>query len=217
MDNPEPVYSFHKVVQRAYLVTSSWLRDQAEARRYRELDYEEVKRVLEETTLLSAAAQFHTYFPAHYFKVIHCLEQVISRPRLTEWLKHNQRICVVDVGCGAGAASAAFIETVLRLQESGEIDNSVQIYCLGVDPNAGAIALYATLLGQLKKQLPHSGLDLVYDWHPVGIPRVTSQIIQSLTQIRREWNIPNLPHVVVMQVNLVSPLDQDHIAQQAKY
>jgi hypothetical protein len=214
-------YRFHNCTLEAYRATLSWLRDQPEAANYDSLGYSEVKGKLEEATLLSAAAQFHTYFPTHFFKTAHTLRQAITWPRLAGWLRHNPRLCVVDIGCGAGAGSAALVETLLRLQEEKQIESSVQICCIGVDPNENALALYATFLSNLRRSIenrpssPH--LDISLDYEPRGIPDVTGWVIDSLQEKRASWDLPNLAHVIVMQVNVVSPLERDYVNQRSKY
>jgi SAM-dependent methyltransferase len=217
LDSQESNYRFHKAIQDAYVATNAWLSGMRDISGYKVLKYDEVTSMLREKTLLSAATQFHTFFPAHFFKVACTLEQVITGPRLVEWLGHNPRVCLVDVGCGAGAASAAFVDIILRLQEAGRIKNSIQVCCIGIDPNPYAIALYATFLKELRNRLPLSRLDLVCKIKPSGIPSATSWIIQLLDQRRSDWKLPNIPHVMIMQVNIVSPLDKDHTDQEASY
>lgn len=217
--NSKPVYQLHKSIGDAYIATNMWLSNLPEANGYKTLTYPQVIHLLKlgEHTLLNAAAQYHTFFPAHYFKVICTLDKVVTPARLIDWLSHNPRICIVDIGCGAGAGSAAFVETVLRLQETDQLLNPVQIYCIGIDPNTYAVALYQRFLLEIKNRLASSALDLITDIKPNGIPSAASWIIQCLNQKREVWRIPNLPHIVVMQVNIVSPLDKDYEKEKTKY
>jgi hypothetical protein len=216
-DDQRPVYRFHKVVQSAYVATHSWLGTRPEASGYKQLSYDDVKSRLKEHTLLSTAAQFHTYFPAHFFKIVCALNEVIAQSKLIEWLNYNPQVCLVDIGCGAGAGSAAFVEFILKLQESGQLENSIQVHCVGIDPNPNAIALYVKFLQNMRDGLSSSHLDLVWNVNPNGIPSATGWIIQCLNGKRSDWKLPHLPHVIILQVNIVSPLDKDHDDQQAKY
>ncbi|MFO5491665.1 MAG: hypothetical protein ACLBM6_03745 [Cuspidothrix sp.] len=49
-------------------------------------------------------------------------------------------MCVLDIGCGAGAGSAAFLESILQMQEMEKLTDVVDILFIGVDPNLKAIA-----------------------------------------------------------------------------
>ena len=209
-DTHEPVYGFHPLIADSYLAVHRWLQSRTDAQGYRSLPYSEVPAQLCEQTMFSAAAQFHTYFPAHFFKVCRAIDQIITQPRLVEWLYHNPHICVVDVGCGAGAASVAFIQAVLRLQETDQIENPVDVYCLGVDPNPHALGIYNNLLKQVVGGLSSPKLSIAYTMTPKGIPSANTWIARSLDEKRKSWQLPCLAHTVVTQVNVVSPLDRDH-------
>ena len=209
--------SLHPAIQDAYSATHGWLRTRSEAQGYATQSYDSIKNGLEEQSLLSAAGQFRAYFPGHCFKVLQTLEAIIEQDTLIEWLRHNPRICLMDIGCGAGAGSAAFVQSIMRLQESGRLPNRVEIFCLGIDPNPHAIALYYRFMGQIKERAESATLVLELEARPEGIPDATSSLIHRLNEIRQQWQLPNLSHVFVMQVNVVSPLSKKHEARQSSY
>ena len=100
--------SFHPYIADAYTAVHQWLANQPEVNGYQKIDrYSKCDDNKE--PFKSAAGQYSLYFPTHYFKVIHTLENIITPEKLLTWLDQNRNICLVDVGCGAGAASIAFV------------------------------------------------------------------------------------------------------------
>lgn len=114
--------TFHPYIHQAYRATKEWL--DTKQLHYRSLTPKQVGRLLydNDTSLQSVAAQFHTYFPAHYYKIVEVLHNGLSLDTLVSWLKYNPRLCILDVGCGAGAGSSGFIESILTLQEQRVIN-----------------------------------------------------------------------------------------------
>ncbi|MBN1221376.1 MAG: hypothetical protein JXM69_20805 [Anaerolineae bacterium] len=218
INNSKIIYqTFHEITEKVYTEIHNWLDTKPEIKGFRYLKYDQVKDLLKEPNMLSAAAQCHVYFPGHFFKVIHTLDEVIGQAKLVDWLKHNPRICLIDIGCGAGSGTVAFLEKILRLRETDYLTNPIHVFCLGIDPNPYAIALYDQFLHQIKNKITTSKIYLEYDYRPEGIPNVTSWLIHRLEQKREEWKQPQLAHVIVMQVNVVSPLSKDHQKRQGNY
>ena len=193
---------FHKYVADAYNSTIAWLDKESEVDGYRKTNKKEVGKLLKEETFLSAAFQFHKYFPTHYFKVTHTLKEVIGLEKLAEWLNHNPRICIVDIG--------------MHLQDAEVISHPVEIFCLGIDPNAHAVVLYKQFLENLETKIELTKLNLTYAFEPEGIPQVTSWLIDHLIEKRGSWDLPSLAQVFMMQLNVVSPLSSNQDERQKK-
>lgn len=110
--------SFHPLIASAYSAVHQWLAERPEAEGYKKLDYsKDLWQSLEQTDLKSTAFQYYAIFPRYYFEAAHVIENVIHSTRLLNGIKYNPRICLVDVGCAIGAASAAFIERLLTLKK----------------------------------------------------------------------------------------------------
>ena len=138
-----------------------------------------VKKQLQHSTLESAALQYYVYFPAHSAKVAFALEQVIGADRLIEWFKYNSQVTIIDVGCGAGAASIAFINSLINLYESGRIQHPMSVHFVGIDPNENAIAIYYQQIARLKSKVEQHSI------------HITNQLIaegdlQAVNQLREE-------------------------------
>jgi hypothetical protein len=209
---------FHAYVKSTYTAVLKWLDHRQEATGYRVMDYKgEVCQSLNQTSLKNSAFHYYTLFPAHYFKVVHTLKSVVGLATLLDFLSHNPHICIVDVGCGSGVGSAAFVGTILSLQERRLLTHAMDIFCLGVDPNPCAIAIYNQFMKQLRTRLAATKINLEYKVIHQGIPDAILPVIRALTLTREQWQQPYLPHVFVMQVNVVSPLSTDHNTRQESY
>lgn len=210
----ETYRTFHQHVQAAYSSVYAWL-DSEGATRYKTIEWEGITRSLYGTTLQDCANVYHGIFHAHYFKVLHTLEAVVGFDRLLGWLRHNPYICVVDIGCGAGAGSAAFIGSILRLLDEGLLTHPIEVLCVGVDPNICALGLYNRLLSDLQTRVLAEGITLSHRVHAEPIPGAILPVIQTLRKVREDRAQPFLPHVLAMQVNIVSPLSNDHVQRAA--
>lgn len=215
MNNTLSPYEFSPIIQQAYSSLHRWLQASCEdAAGYKDLDFKtSIGPMLTQRSVLSSALQFNTLFHSHFFKVKHTLEQVIGLDALSGWLNFNPYLCVVDIGCGAGAASAAVLEAVFGLEQQGRLLNPVRLFFIGVDPNASSLLLYHKLLENLRASLDDSLADLDFRKLPQGIPDAGTRISNLLEQQRDFWEIPCLPQVLTMQVNVVSPLDMRYQQQ----
>ncbi len=145
-------YKFHTVISSAYSDVHKWLQeaDRREANGYKQIDWQQARHMLKDETLLSAAAQFNVFFPAHFFKVAQTIKNVISYETLVGWLSNNPRLCIIDVGCGAGTATVAVIDAILKLKDMGLIPSApIELYALGIDLNPYAIGLYNQMMTSL--------------------------------------------------------------------
>lgn len=128
MEGPGVTYQFHRHLQVAYSSVYTWLETQR-ILNYRTIDFAGIKRSLYGDTLEDCANVYHGFFPAHHFKVLHTLETVVGYDRILGWLRHNPHICIVDIGCGAGAGSSAVIGTILRLRDEGLLTQPMEVLC----------------------------------------------------------------------------------------
>ncbi len=132
------------------------------------------------------------------------------------WLRHKQKICVLDVGCGAGSGSAAFLEAILLLKEHGKLTNDVNVLFIGIDPSHRSIGLYTQMMNNLKSSssgLVNMDFKVVND----GFPNAISPINRYLRNEISISQLPSLSNVLVMQLNVISPFSQIHRNSQANY
>lgn len=217
MSDNQPNYrGFHPLVANAYIRVHQWIEENLEdANGYKSIPYSNLKQKLQQTDWKHIAFQYYALFPAHYFKAAHILETEIGKERLINWLRHKQKICVLDIGCGAGAGSAAFVEAILCLKEQGNLTNDINIFFIGVDPNHRAIGLYCKMMTQLQ-ELSKTLINIDFDWLDTGYPEATLDIKNILKEELRNMNLPCLSNVLVMQLNVISPFSQNHKTRQAR-
>ena len=208
-------YKFHPYIASSYTDVHGWLGSKINPKSYRKwVNYSELDQKL---SLESAATQYYIYFPAHYFKVKYILDKVITYERISDWLNFNSHICILDVGCGAGAASAAFIEALILLKEKKEINNRIDVLCVGIDINHESLAIYKQLITSLQQKVDSLGIKVNCLIQPKGIQEAIVPIYSQLKKQREQWNKPCLSHTLIMQSNVVSPLSDLHGEQQNDY
>ncbi|CAD5976215.1 MULTISPECIES: RNA-directed DNA polymerase [Planktothrix] len=218
MTNNTPNYrSFHPFIADAYTAVHQWLNKTVpEANGYKKIDPRgQWKDILHKEDWKHTAFQYYYLFPSHYFKAAHTLENIVGEDKLEDWLRHKQRMCVLDVGCGAGAGSAAFLEAILQLKERGKITNKVDVLFIGIDPSVYAIGLYHQLMSSIKNYSSDSiNLDFKIICH--GFPKATGDINNYLKKEALLRQVP-FSNVLVMQLNVISPLSQNYRDQQKDY
>lgn len=208
--------SFHPIVADAYQSVHKWLQSQPKLQGYKQ--YIPYNKLKDKLTLKSAATQYYIYFPAHYFKIIYTLEDIIGSERIRNWIEYNRHICVIDIGCGAGAASAAFIETIVRQVEQQALTHTLDISCIGIDINQEALPIYKKLISQLRREVSDFNINVEWKIYPKGIQETIVSVIGYLNQKRQQWNnIPRLSHAIVFQSNVVSPLSDCFDKQKEEY
>lgn len=218
MTEPQSIYRhFHPLVADAYTAVHQWLDSVPSAKGYNLIDPRgKWQKILQEKDLKSVAFQYYYLFPTHYFKAAHILENVVSENRLISWLKHKQKFCILDIGCGAGSGTAAVLETILTLKEKGEISNDISILAIGVDPHQFSLLLYKQLMTKLK----YSAVDAVelnFVCVKSGFPEATPGIIQNLKKELTILQLPCLSNILTIQLNVVSPFSQIFRNQEDEY
>ena len=103
--------SLHPVIQSAYSGVHSWLERRDDTSGYMKIDERKISKRLSREDMKHIAAQFSVLFPAHHFKCLDLLQNIIELEMLLDWLRRNPFITLIDVGCGAGAATAALIRS----------------------------------------------------------------------------------------------------------
>ncbi len=145
------------------------------------------------------------------------MENIITPEKLLTWLDQNRNICLVDVGCGAGAASIAFVETILRLKEQEKITHPVNIYCLGIDVNQWTMPIYNQLMTKLQPQVVSSKINLEFQYLPKSIGEAVIPAIRCLSKKREQWQQPFLCHVLMIHSTVVDLLSSQHKREQQEY
>ncbi|MGB3514728.1 MAG: RNA-directed DNA polymerase [Microcoleaceae cyanobacterium] len=197
-------YSFHPDIASAYTAVHEWLAKQPKAEGYKKISRKQVVEKLLEETLESAAAQYYYFFPTHYFKVIYTLENIVTSEKLLNWISTNQHICLIDVGCGAGAATIAFLEKIISFREKEKFKNSLEIVCIAIDKNPNALAIYKQFMEKVKNLLARLNITLIYQIYPRSLQERVSNIIKFINDQCNQWGQPCISNAILLQSNVIS-------------
>ncbi len=208
MGNDE-LYRFPDYMQAVYSDVHEWLGSLDESVDFRfgnvKLKYEDIREV---------GNHLHKFFPAHYFKVSSALKETVTYDTIKAWLKDDGRICVVDIGCGSGAASSAFIETLRNIIIDSEFTAPIHVHLIGLEPVEAALVVYRTVLDRIKKHadLPRQ-LKITHEFLCEKLPNGAQHLIDTLVARRINWDQPYLSRAVLMQVNTVSSYAEQGVIQ----
>ncbi|MBX9258198.1 RNA-directed DNA polymerase [Desmonostoc muscorum CCALA 125] len=210
--------SMHPLIESAYSAVHQWLATRPEAHGYKEIDYSKnLEQTLGKTDLKNIAFQFYTLFPSYDFQAAHVEDYIISSTRLESVLKHNRRICILDVGCAMGAASAALIEKVITWQQDENTPHPIEIFCLGIDPSIDGIIIYSKLMQEIKQNVIDLKINL--EFKPI-CDRFSTAIIIAIRYLQeklKDWKQPVLSNLFLMQLDSASSPNQDAITRRTQY
>lgn len=210
-------YTFHTKIIEVYQAVHQWIESAiSDASGYRALPYGNLKQKILATDWKHIAFQYYTFFPTHYFKALYTLDNVVGEERLLSWLRHRQKICLLDIGCGGGAASVAFVGKVIQLKEQEKLTKDINILLIGVDPTTNAIGLYAQTLKTLKV-LTSDLINLEFKFVLEGFPNAVTSIETHLKEDLKTSEVPCLSNFLVMQLNVISPFSQTYRNRQAEF
>ena len=130
---------------------------------------------------------------------------MLLQDSIVEWLQHENQITAIDVGCGAGAASIAYMDCLLKLKDNGHIQQSLHVHFVGIDPNRYAIAIYNQQLERLKSKVDECNFELTYKLIAESDLRAVNELREELTKQKESWGKPFLTHAFLFQANVVSP------------
>ena len=206
-------FQFHSVIQQAYLDVHDWLVSLPRTKGYIDIK----KPCPDKVDMMHVAAQFASYFPTHHFKNVFALNNIVASDAILDQLHRNPNMVVVDIGCGGGAASGALVSAVLELQAQQLLRSGINLLCIGVDPSENVLGIYSQFMNCVKQQLPSSTISL--DFRVVDRPMSESvtDLEEHLRVSLSDWVQPALPHVFLMQSNVVWLLDRLYVNQQERH
>jgi len=150
----------------------------------------ETKTGLKNQSPKGVAHRMYWWFPTHFFKFHDTLVRSEQRcGKLGQaFLLERPKVVFVDLGCGAGAASAAVLAMLEQYQAYCETHKvpvtPVQVCLIGLDPVAAELDMYHQLVGDYSSRLArlHISVDIqtISEPFPEGTDRLIS--ILSLVQ-----------------------------------
>lgn len=166
------------------------------------------KYTLDDESIESVASQFFKFFPTHYFKAYYSL---LQSEQITYVNNKNTNFIgwpgstLVDIGCGTGAVSIAYLSILLRYQqfltECNKSISPVDVCLIGVDTNENMLAVYQEIVERISKILVPYLIRVQFKTVKGAFPNEVNHVFQLQK--------PNHPHYVLLALsNIVKPLDE---------
>ncbi|MCU0466941.1 MAG: hypothetical protein MUF38_20540, partial [Anaerolineae bacterium] len=152
--------------------------------------------------------QFQWLFPTHFFKAKQIFDNELTHDAIKSWFMENPKILLLDVGCGVGTATFAFIDCVVRIYENHKLDLPwIEIYSIGIDPDKYVLELFDTMARKIQKKLEKRSIPikLTHEFIIDGLPGAAVPLIQHAKNILDKWEIPSIRRVLVNQLNVIRP------------
>lgn len=163
---------------------------------------------LDDQSVMGVASQFYRYFPAHcikgYQSLLNLESHFFETECSTQFLNWPEST-LVDVGCGTGAVSIAYLTIQMRWQQflrsRGKTISPIRINILGIDISDSALELYQEFTVRLSRLLLPYLIDVqVSTCHSV-FPLNLNQILENHQPIHKHY-------VLIALSNLVRPLSE---------
>jgi hypothetical protein len=151
-------------------------------------NYETVTTVdgFEDPTLLGVAHRMYWWFPTHFFKFQDALLrwEENSQQKDKIFLLGRPQITFIDLGCGAGAASAAIL-SILEQYQSFLVSQSIRIDLInvnfiGVDPCQPELDIYTKLLTEYSLHIKPYKINVTIQTICQPFPEATDNLIEQL-------------------------------------
>ena len=211
--------SFHPIIASAYSAVDKWLSEISEAQGYKEFDYsKDISRSLDKADLKSTAFQFYALFARNYFEAIHILDNVIHATMLLHSIKYKPRIYLVDIGCAMGAATAAFIEKILTLPKEGIQSKTIEIVCVGIEPNIYSYAIYKKLMQELKERI--EPFNILLNFKAINEP-FPQAVLTTISHLQNKLNDKDssakvLSNLFITQLDSVSSIGKNDVMKRER-
>ena len=171
-------------------------------------DLDNVTYDLDVDSIESSASQLNRLFPTHSLKCFRALADIelanvrtAKEPYVLGW----PLVTLVDVGCGAGAASVALLALVHGYQEfllrNGRLLSPVRVSLIGIDASAHMLDLYTRVVKGYAGRL----CDLLVD---VQVEQLHGRFPQIAWELTRHHQPANRHVALIAMSNVVRALGQ---------
>jgi hypothetical protein len=140
----------------------------------------------EDPTLLGVAHRMYWWFPTHFFKFQDALLrwEENSQQKDKIFLLHRPQITFIDLGCGAGAASAAILSILEQYQAFLSSQNTridwINVNFIGVDSCQSELDIYSKLLTEYSLHIKQYKINVNTQTICQPFPEATDNIIEKL-------------------------------------
>lgn len=180
----EPVYSFPPGLRETYSEMIEDFRSRASTRGFDGLDK---KQGFHDSSPRGVAHRMYWWFPTHFFKFQQSLllwEQY-CRKLDKPFLLNRAKVTFVDLGCGAGAASAAILAVLEQYQHfrntRNMLSNPIDVSFVGLDPVTAELSTYETLLRLYAKRIKDHDISVRFRTIEGEFPDQISEVASALS------------------------------------
>jgi hypothetical protein len=169
-------------------------------------DLDQYRYSLDDESAKSVACQLYKLFPSHCLKFL----QALAIAELASLEEEGETdvlawpsVTLVDIGCGAGAASAAFLALLQSYQQflitNGKPISPIRALLIGFDPNANMLELYDQVVKEYARLLSPWLIDVRHD-------RLEEPFPQGVRRLTRQFQPANSHFVLLAISNVIRPL-----------
>ena len=169
-------------------------------------DLDQYRYSLKNDSAENVACQLYKLFPSHCLKFL----QALAIAELASLKEKGETdvlawpsVTLVDIGCGAGAASAALLALLQSYQQflitNGKPISPIRALLIGFDPNANMLGLYDRVMGEYAGLLSPWLIDVRYEMLVEPFP-------QGVRRLTRQFQPTNSHFVLLAISNVISPL-----------
>lgn len=155
----------------------------------------------------AACWQLYKFFPGHLSSACDFLQRhkhsdVIENILISD----NNNICLIDVGCGSGTASAAFlIQLDIICKKLNLLKDGFSVHFIGIDLNPYNQNLYTKLISDIAR---HTSFNVIIDFVKANLkedfqktPSLSDDLTNKLKSlIRNYWNKVHIPRACLQNI-----------------
>lgn len=169
-------------------------------------DLDQFSYSLDDDSAESVACQLYKLFPSHCLKFLQALAiaELVSLEEKGEtdvlaW----PSVTLVDIGCGAGAASAALLALLQSYQQflitNGKPISPIRVSLIGFDPSTNMLGLYDQVIGEYASLLSPWLIGVQYETLAEPFP-------QGVGRLTHKFRPTNSYCVLLAMSNVIRPL-----------
>lgn len=153
-------------------------------------------------TLRGVAYRMYRWFPTHFFKFQDVLLRWEQQCRESgqAFLLERPNVTFVDLGCGAGAASAAVLATLEQYQEFCKIRNvkvdPIRVNLVGLDPAPLELDAYTRLISTYASAIAKRKIYVEFQTISQRFPEGSTKVIDGLSSLRGHVLIVGMSNLI---------------------
>lgn len=183
----EPVYSFPPGLRETYSEMIADFRSRDSIKGFERLG---TRRGFDLPTPRGVAYRMYRWFPTHFFKFQKSLLLWEEKCRTSEkpFLLGRPKVTFVDLGCGAGAASAAVLALLEQYQHFRKtknlLSNPIEVRFVGLDPVPAELDAYETLIQSYADRVRQQRISVRFQTLQGEFPAQTPRLASVLSRLQ---------------------------------